>query len=308
MALWYRVTAPASISNLGPGFDSLAHALNLYLEVKVEPDHAAGMSVALAGEGRGILPEDGRNWVLTAAREVAGSAVDRAAWSITSEIPIARGLGSSAAARAAGLAAGYLLQKGQLPQRHELFGGVVRTEGHPDNAAATVFGGFRVAGRDPAGNWCSWPGVLQDQGVRFLLVIPAVPISKLESRSLLPSTYSRSASVRNLQGLAILMSGLARGDWDAVRRGCIDHIHEPYRLSLVAGLADALAELRSHPACGGAFLSGSGPTIAAFLPDASSGLDAGDGAVQVLKQYGTAATVRILRPEADGLRVEQGKS
>ena len=111
------IRAPASSSNLGPGFDTLALALDLCLEVKVRADYPAGFSVILGGEGQGILPEDGRNWVLKSAREIARDAVDRAAWHIRSEIPVASGLGSSAAARVAGLAAGYWLRDAGIKHR-----------------------------------------------------------------------------------------------------------------------------------------------------------------------------------------------
>ena len=126
----YRIITPASTSNLGPGFDCLGLAVSLYLRVQVEPDYPAGFQVTLSGEGQGILPDDERNWVLKSAREIAGPAVNRAAWHIDSQIPVARGLGSSAAARAAGLAAGYLLRDGTLPPRHEMYELAVRSENH----------------------------------------------------------------------------------------------------------------------------------------------------------------------------------
>lgn len=300
----YRIAAPASTSNLGSGFDCLGLALELYIEVLLEPEHSAGFQVEIHGEGAGILPTDGRNRVIKSAREVAGDAVDRARWSISSSIPMARGLGSSAASRAAGLAAGHMLRFGQLPPRHTLFDGVVQTENHPDNAAGTIFGGFRVSGRDAGGGWETWPGVLAHEDMRVLVVVPSIPVPTHQARSILPTSYSRSSCVHNLQQLSILLSGLARGDWDAVRKGCRDQLHEPYRLPLVPGLGSALGKLRADPAIGGAYLSGAGPILAAFLPESQQGVDVADEALAALAGEGTNATAQIIEVQHDGLRAE----
>lgn len=299
----YRLHAPASTSNIGSGFDSLGLGVGLAIELTLEPDAITGHSVILDGEGKDILPPDGRNLIVKSAREIAGGAADRAAWSIRSGIPVARGLGSSAAARAIGLAAGYLLRDGALPPRHVIFEGVTRSENHPDNASACVFGGLRVAAREGRG-FRSWPGVLADPGVELLLVVPNIPVQTEQARSILPTSYSRSASVRNLQALSVLLSGLARGDWGAVRVGCTDHLHEPYRLGLVPGLSDALDALRASPDLGGAWLSGAGPTLAAFVPPEARGTDAERAAVDALVAAGVDAETFRLGLDHHGIRTE----
>ncbi len=297
------IFSPASTSNLGPGFDALGLAVGWGIEVSLEPESPAGFSVILDGEGKEILPPDGRNMIIKIAREIAGAAADRAAWSIRSEIPVARGLGSSAAARSAGLAAGYLLRDGAVPPRHVIFEDASRYENHPDNASACVFGGLRVCGREGL-DWRSWPGLLSDPGVELLLVIPNVPVSTSLARSILPTTYTRSASVQNLQGLSVLISGLARGDWDAVRVGCHDHLHEPYRLPMVPGLGDALTALRGDPGLGGAWLSGAGPTLAAFVPTDATTADSGKESIEILEKAGTGAALHRVAIDREGLRLE----
>lgn len=304
MTARYLVTAPASTSNLGPGFDTLGLALDLKLELKLEPQHAAGFGVVLAGEGSSILPSDARNQVIKVAREIAGPAVDSASWTMSNQIPVSRGLGSSAAARAVGLAAGHMLRDGKLPPRHEIFKRVARDENHPDNAAATVFGGFRVSGRDRHGNWETWPGIVADMSLQLLLVIPKVPISTQQARSILPQQYTRAASVRNLQCLSILLSGLARGDWDSVGRGCRDQLHEPYRLPLVPGLAETLELLRNHPATGGAFLSGAGPILGAFLLDPNQGDELAQECVELMASHQSSARTVIAPMQTHGLSCE----
>lgn len=305
MTQHFFVRSPASTSNLGPGFDTLGLALELGLELRLEPDHPVGFEVTVLGEGQDILPADGRNGVLKIAREIAGTRVDKARWRIESSIPVSRGLGSSAAARAAGVAAGYLLRDGKIPPRHEIFQRVARDENHPDNAAATVFGGFRVSGRDRYGTWETWPGVFSETSVQLLVVVPDIPIPTSQARALLPQQYTRAASVRNLQCLSTLMSGLARSDWEAVRRGCRDQLHEQYRLPLIPGLGETLDKLRAHPATGGAFLSGAGPTLVAFLLDPSEAQTLGKDAVDTLAAQGTGASTQIVGVESNGLQVKE---
>lgn len=304
MAQSFRITAPASTSNLGPGFDTLGMGLTLGLRLTLTPNAPTGFGVDIRGEGKGILPEDQRNWIIKTARSVAGKAVDCATWEMDNRIPVARGLGSSAAATAIGLTAGYLLSEGKVPARHRVFEGVVKKENHPDNAAATVFGGFRIGSRTPGGVWHTAPGVLPSSDFRVLLVIPDQPIQTQHARSILPSKYSRSAVVRNIQSLATLLSGLERGDWDAVRRGCSDQLHEPYRLPLVPGLEEALSSLRSNPEISGAYLSGAGPVLAAFLPEPTTTTDVATEAMELLRVRGTGSSAQVLDVQHHGLTVE----
>ncbi len=301
----FRIVSPASTSNLGPGFDALGLAVGWGIEVTLEPECPAGFSVHLEGEGKELLPPDGRNMIIKVAREVAGGAADRAAWRINSEIPVARGLGSSAAARVAGLAAGYLLRDGQLPPRHVIFEAASRHENHPDNASACVFGSLRVCARDGK-LWRNWPSPLSDTGLELLLVIPNIPVQTSLARSVLPTSYSRSAAVRNLQSLSVLISGLARGDWDAVRMGCSDHLHERYRLPMVPGLSDALNALRNDSHLGGAWLSGAGPTLAAFIPKDAEADQSGLESIDCLKKNGVDAQIHRIRIDQEGLRSENG--
>lgn len=299
----WRISVPASTSNLGPGFDTLGLAVGLYLEVSITPDAPGGFSIEVHGEGKGILPENERNLIVKSARGLAGPAATGAAWRIESAIPVARGLGSSAAAGVAGLVAGFLLSGDPLPPRHQIFDAIAKSENHPDNAAAAVFGGFRIGSRSVSGVWDTFPGLFQSE-CRLLIVIPDHPVSTPQARALLPSKFSRASAVRNSQCLATLLSGLGRGDWEAVRRGCRDTFHEPYRLPLVPGLAEALESLRRDPRVGGAYLSGAGPVLAAFLPDSASDASIADEAIALLGQQGVQAEARVVEIDPHGFRVE----
>lgn len=299
----WRIHVPASTSNLGPGFDTLGLAVGLHVKVAIEQDAATGFNVEVVGEGKGVLPENERNLILKTARELAGDAVLRASWRIESNIPVARGLGSSAAAGVAGRVAGHLLCRDPLPPRHQIFDAIAKSENHPDNAAAAVFGGFRIGTRSVSGVWDTFPGLFEVD-CRLLVVIPDHPVSTPQARALLPSKHSRQATVRNTQCLAMLLSGLGRGDWEAVRRGCRDSFHEPYRLPLVPGLEDALDTLRQHPEVGGAYLSGAGPVLAAFLPDENSTESIADEAIAILSRQQVRSAAHIIEIDPHGFRVE----
>lgn len=298
----FRVSAPASSANLGPGFDALGMALSMTLEVEVDGE-AGVFSIALGGEGKDSLPANSGNLVIESARKIAGDLVDKSSWKIENQIPLARGLGSSAAARAAGIASGYLLRDATLPPAEEIFRAVAEGEGHGDNAAATVFGGIRACA-GPIGEPQSWPVPIAE-AAEVLIVVPGVSLETSKARAALPVSHDPCDTVTNLQNLSLLLSGLASGDWDAVRRGCHDRLHEPYRLALVPGLEEALVELRRQSELAGAWLSGAGPTLAAFNPDSKAVETVSSAAIGALERHGISASAFHLSISSNGLQVEK---
>jgi homoserine kinase len=297
------IHAPASSANIGPGFDVLALAVNLAIRVELQAAGSDGFSLEISGEGSDSLPTDRSHLIVSTAAKIAGDAIESVAWKIESNIPMARGLGSSAAAHACGVAAGILLRDGCAPQPEEVFQRLSDLEGHPDNAAACVAGGFQAGGR--VGERWTHSHLAIESAPRLLTLIPAVALETVRARAALPEQYPRTDAVGNLQSLATLISGLARGDWDAVHQGCVDRLHQPYRLPLIAGLGDALESLRATPELRGGWLSGAGPTLAAFIPDPSSGAELAAEAVKVLQDAGVPCRVQILEIDPLGLRVEE---
>ena len=303
-----EIRVPASSANVGPGFDTLALAVDRWLHGRVEA-HAASPEIALSGEGADTLPRNAENLIVATAERIAGPAALAARWEIASEIPLTRGLGSSAAATTFGVIAGHWLRRvsdshgtnrgGEVIKEPELFAAVAAVEGHADNAAAAVYGGVRGVVTD-GGAVDSYPiGCPSDAAL--LLVIPEVPLSTKAARGALPDVWAPAAVVANLQHITRLTHALAAGDWDRVRASCTDTLHEPYRLPLVPGLADALSLLREHPHGRGAFLSGAGPTLAAFVDGDSDATRAlGDAAVECLVRAGTPARATTTAIPAHG--------
>jgi homoserine kinase len=237
------VRVPASSANLGPGFDCMAAALSLHLELEVAE------TGAFAVQCDQPVAERGRENLCVRAFERLRPA-DGFAFRIRSEIPPARGLGSSAAAIVAGLMAAdhlFELDADVLAEATEL-------EGHPDNVAAALHGGFVVCADGLATR------VEAPTGLEALAVVPEVPVPTSAARAALAAEVPLSEAVFNVAHAALLMLGLARGDWDLVGRGLQDRLHQQRRRELFPRSLELIARARELGALG-ATISGAGPAV-----------------------------------------------
>jgi homoserine kinase len=238
------VRVPASSANLGPGYDSMAAALALPLELEVE-ETGGELTVDVGGAD---LPT-GRDNLCVRAFEALHPA-DGIAFRIHSEIPVAAGLGSSAAAIVAGLVAAdhmYELDAPLLKLASEL-------EGHPDNVAAALLGGFVIVADGSAERFEPAPGI---EGV---LAIPPDPVPTAEARAALPAEVPLADAVHNAAHAALLVLGLSRGDLDLVARGLDDRLHQPRRERLYPRSMELVRRARELGAAG-ASISGAGPAV-----------------------------------------------
>jgi homoserine kinase len=246
------VRAPASSANLGPGFDVLAAALALHLELEVA--EAGEFSVDAGGDS---VPTDRSNLCVRAFEALHPA--DGLSFRIRSEIPLARGLGSSAAAIVAGLmAADHLFELGL--GREEIYARAVDLEGHPDNVGAAVFGGFVACPRPEAGGVPAPVRLEPPQGVEAILVIPGHEVPTAEARAALPEEVSLAAAVDNVAAATQLALGIERSDLALIGRGLADRLHQPHREPLYARSMQLVAEARDLGALG-ATISGAGPTV-----------------------------------------------
>jgi homoserine kinase len=256
------VRVPASSANLGPGFDSFALALPLLAEYEVRP--ARSWSVAVEGDGNGI-PTDEDNLFVIGARATAKAAQESlGAYHVVqrSAIPIARGLGSSAAAIVGGVVAANALM-GEPLDRRSLLRIATEVEGHPDNVAAALYGALTVAlpGDDgPVATRIAFPS-----GWRICLLIPREPLATETARAVLPATVSRADAVFNLAHAAALLAAVLRSDGALLSIAMVDRLHQPARAHLVTGLDEIISAARGAGAFGAA-LSGAGPAVLAVAP------------------------------------------
>jgi homoserine kinase len=253
-----EIKVPASIANIGPGFDTLAVAVQLYLRLRVWTVPGEGeLHFRFVGSKL-----DGENYIERAFRFLAnqqGGQFPSLFVEVQSEIPMKSGLGSSAAATVAGLrlfeAVGGTLSQGGL------LNAACALEHHPDNVAAALLGGLTLScqlpDRSVVAKRVEWPS-----SVRFLVLTPHYPLSTVESRGVLPERVLREEAVFNMQRVALLLQSLGSGDFSLLREALQDRLHQPFRQGLVPGLERALA--LEHPDLLGVCLSGAGPSVVAL--------------------------------------------
>ena len=257
----FTVYAPASSANLGPGFDCLGLSLPLYTSLRAAPQ--AVTEVCPLGETLLGTPADERNYVYRAMQLVArrvGRLLPPARLGICSEVPLARGLGSSAAALVAVLTAGNEML-GRPLSAPELLDLAAREEGHPDNVAAALRGGIAVTAQDERGTQALRLPPPPFLGVTVF--IPDFELSTAEARAALPEQYSRADAAHALAHAALLTAALATGELALLRHAMRDRLHQSWRALLVPGLSDILEGATQHGALGAA-LSGAGPTALCF--------------------------------------------
>jgi homoserine kinase len=296
------VRVPATTANLGPGFDALGLALTLYnrLEVEARP---AGLEIVTRGEGAERLPADSTNLTYRAFRRFFVE-IDRPAPPVRMvsdiQVPLSRGLGSSAAAVVAALVAANELA-GRPLSRTRLLDLATELEGHPDNVAPALFGGFTTACL--AERSVAWARLAPPPGLRAVVVIPEREVATADARAVLPETVPRRDAVLNVGRTALLVAAFATGDLTLLRPAMQDRLHEPYRAALIPGMEEALAAARDAGALGAA-LSGAGSTLLAL---ATGDFDAIGAAMQMaLSAHGLASRALTLAPDPEGAVVEAG--
>jgi homoserine kinase len=254
-----EIVVPGSIANLGPGLDTVAVAVRLYLRMRiasVDSHHRGSLQFHF-----GSSPLTGDNRIEAAFRKLVAANSDFPSMcvEVRSDIPMGSGLGSSAAATIAGFRLYEALFGKQSNER--LLTAAAELEGHGDNAAAALLGGLAVCCQKADGSFDAfslpWP-----ESLRLVVLTPATRLSTQTSRSALPECVPLKDAISNMQRLLLLLQSLQSDDDSSLREALADRLHQPMRESLVPGLTAALK--LSHPSLLGVFLSGSGPSIVAL--------------------------------------------
>jgi homoserine kinase len=287
----FEIKVPGSIANLGPGFDTLAVAVQLYLR----------LSVRIApGENhldfRFVGPEpDGENSIERAFRFLAqqrGESFPSLVVQVESDIPMKAGLGSSAAATVAGLRL-YEAIVGAQPEQG-LLNAASALENHPDNVAAALLGGLAIScqlpDRSVFATRLPWPGELA-----FIVLTPSLALPTSTSREILPEYVPREDAIFNLQRVALLLEALHSGDFSLLREALRDRLHQPFRQKLVPGLEQILA--LEYPGLLGVCLSGAGPSIVALARENFAAIER--LLVEAFRPTGLDCTVRHLHAHQD---------
>lgn len=287
----FEIKVPGSIANIGPGFDTLAVAVQLYLRlyVSIEPGRNNLQFQFVNGK------LDGENYIERAFRFLSrqrGDSFPSLTVRVASEIPTKAGLGSSAAATVAGLRL-YEAIAGPQPEQG-LLNAASALENHPDNVAAALLGGLAISCQLPDRSVfavrLAWP-----ESLGFVVLTPHLPLPTLESRKVLPKHITREDAVFNLQRVALLLHAVHHGDFSLLREALRDRLHQPFRHKLVPGLEHAL-ELE-HPDLLGVCLSGAGPSIVALAQTNFSAIESLLG--EAFRPAGLGYTIRRLHVHQD---------
>ncbi len=303
----FEVRVPASTANLGAGFDCLGLALEIYLSVRATVLAAPGartMARSRGVRGTSALPSDpDQNLIFRAMRHTAereGFALPRTRLAVQNEIPVAGGLGSSAAATVAGIALGFTVAGRPIP-KDTVLRYATEMEGHPDNVAAALLGGLVVTLTRADGSVVAlrkrWPKV-----IRVVVVTPSVTLETKKSRGVLPQNVSRADAVHNLQRSALFVAALEDRRYDLLWDAMQDRLHQAARQSLIPGLADVLA-LPRMPGLVGLALSGAGPSVVALATERFD--EIGKTVAGCFERHGLAPTIRNLEAAQEGITSSQ---
>ncbi len=292
------VHVPASTANLGPGFDCLGLALGLHNSVEIGLG-GPGLELHVEGYGSQETPRDGSNLIVSAAHrgfQILGQAIPAMRIKATNRIPLASGLGSSAAAIISGLAAANHLAGGKLT-KNDLLGLASELDGHPDNVAASLFGGLTLVGHGPDGLLSRRISTAE---LKLVIAVPDLALPTVEMRRILPEEVPLADAVANLANCAFTIEALREGDFALLSASMVDRLHQPYRKQYIPAYDQVFAAALSAGAASMA-ISGSGPSMIAFAANEQEAIsEAMSGA---LESQGVQHQMLVLPVDDSGLQV-----
>ena len=291
-----KVRVPATSANMGPGFDSMGVALKLYNYITAE-ETEGGLSIEILDETKKFIPTDERNLVYKAMKAVydeAGIHPKGVRLTLENHIPVTKGLGSSSAGIIGGMAAANALIGKCIPE-NELLNIASKMEGHPDNVAPALLGGFTV-------------NVMKSEEVRyvrsevsagliFAAFVPEFTLQTKKSRSILPKIVSHKDAVYNTGHSTLLAASLITGKYENIRASIGDRLHQKYRSKLIPGMERIFDMCYENHALG-VYLSGAGPTIMAVIEAKNKGFF--ESVNSILKREMNGWRLHMLEPDNEG--------
>jgi homoserine kinase len=299
-----KIKVPATSANLGPGFDALGLALNLWNEAVFIPTKDKKISLTIQGEGKDQLPADANNSIVEAALQVfdlAGKSCKGMQIHCTNRVPLGSGLGSSSAAMLTGML-GANAMLGQPFSREEILKLAIETEGHPDNVAPAMLGGL-VASIIHESHVVSLRLTLTSQRtpIHITVVFPDFDFPTKQARALLPKQIERKDAIYNISRAVIVTEAFRVGDLEMLKEAMTDKLHQPYRLPLIPGAQAAMDAMKRAGAAAVA-LSGAGPSLIAFSSQYETAI--GKAGQHAFEEAGLAARVFKLKINRKGAEVQ----
>ncbi|MEG4109598.1 homoserine kinase [Microcoleus sp. S13_C5] len=300
------VTVPATTANLGPGFDCIGAALSLYNRFqffRLEPSATEKLKITVTGKEAAKVKTDDSNLAYLAfvkLYEHLNQSPPPVAIHIDMQVPLARGLGSSATAIIGGLVGANELAGKPLSQV-EVMQLAIELEGHPDNVVPALLGGCRLAASNtPSGSWeiCEIPW---HPNIVPVVAIPDFELSTAEARKVLPADYSKADAIFNAAHLGLLVRALETGNENWLRCALQDKIHQPYRQSLIKGY-EAVQQAALNAGAYEMVISGAGPTLLA-LTDVANAVAVEKAMAAAWMEFGVKAEVRAIGLDTQGAQV-----
>jgi homoserine kinase len=296
------IRVPATSANLGPGFDSLGLALDLWNETVITL--AIEYTVQVNGEGRERLSHGENNLIIQAARKLAehvGKHLPPFHVDCTNRIPLSSGLGSSAAAKLTGLLGANILL-GKPLSKEEVLNLASEMEGHPDNVAPALLGGLVVSTIENGKVFAHKIslGANHHALLHLTVVLPDFHISTKQARTILPQKVPVKDAVHNISRAILVAEALRSGDLDLLSKGMTDTLHQPYRLPQVPGAEEAMAAAKRAGAPAVA-LSGAGPSLIAFSSKQDPAI--GEAMQHAFQEAGLQARIFQLKMSNHGAEV-----
>lgn len=296
-----RVRIPATTANCGPGFDTLGIACTLYNDVSLElTGTREAVQINVTGDGADTLPVNDKNLVLRSVRTVldrAGIQTAGIRLTLHNNIPLSRGLGSSSAAIVGGLVAANEVA-GNLFSRDELLDMATRLEGHPDNVAPALLGGFTVSVMQGEKVTCLRLPVPDE--LKLVVCIPAFRLSTHKARQAIPASVPHRDAIFNVSRTALLVGAMTSGRVEYLTDALDDKLHQPYRAALIPGMADVFAAGKAAGALG-VTLSGAGPSLMAYTVKHSDAV--GEAMVRAFRRHEIESRCVCLGVDYDGARL-----
>ena len=297
-----KVTAriPASTTNLGPGFDVLGLALQLYSTITLQITEN-GAEVVVSGVDTEKIPSNPEHIAFQAAESIfkrSGTQQPKGLkLSIINGIPAIRGLGGSGTAILGGLLTANVLC-GNPFSRSELLNFATAIEGHPDNVAASLYGGLVISMQED--EHIHTIQLECDPNLHVVLAIPEFTLSTQKARDILPKSVDFADAIHNISRSALLVASIATGKLEMLPVAMKDKLHQPYRSTLIPGFADVVEAATSAGALSTA-LSGAGPTIAAYCLENME--QVGNQMQEAFGQHGITCEIKVLRTDIEGVTV-----
>jgi len=297
------IQVPATSANCGPGFDSLGLAVNLYNEATYEITDTKGFQLEVVGEGAEYLKPFGRNLAFASFLKLWNKATDcqriGLKVSMVNRIPMSRGLGSSSSAIVGGLFAANILL-GEPYSKDELLGLATEIEGHPDNVAPAIYGGFTISYMEA--EKAHSLRLLPAKPLKFVAVVPSSKLATSLARQAIPETVPHKDAVYNTSRASLLVGSLLSGNYEYLGMSLEDKLHQPYRAHLITGLADVFAAAKDAGAYN-AIISGAGSTVMAYVDPAKDYEAVARAMVKAFAQHGEQAVYHILDLDTEGVKV-----